>query len=104
MSEAFAPLPDVDLVWHLHLTSTEQYQRDVLAYPRQGTLLRKEGKSSVQPFVVPHCPILNDTKEGYEGTLKRIQEKGLEKIVGKKANMAYWPPFPRDKPGCGGGG
>jgi len=97
-SEQFAPSPEVDKVWHLHLIFPEQYQQDVLAYAKEF-----KGKE----FVVPHCPFLNEeSKDRYEATFKQIKDAKLAKIVGRKVDMSFWPSveeaFPKEENGCGG--
>jgi len=62
-TSSFSPSRIVDAVWHIHLTSPEQYQLDVLAYGKQ----LQEKDPRIDPFIVPHCPLLGEeTKERYE--------------------------------------
>ena len=60
--------------------------------------------------MIPHCPFLmNESKERYEATYHSISKKKLEKAVGKKVDMKFWPEpeelyweSESDGGGCGG--
>jgi len=91
-SKKFAPSPDVDKIWHLHLVFPEQYQQDVLAFAKELKVKPRRGSSDKRPLIIPHCPFLmEESKERYEETLARIRDKQLETIVKKKADMKFWP-------------
>ena len=84
-SELFAPSPNVDAFWHLHLCFPEQYQQDVLAFA-------KELKVRDPKMVIQHCPFLsNDSEERYRATLEAFDDDDLQKIVGTKVNKWFWP-------------
>jgi hypothetical protein len=88
-SEQFAPSPDVDKEWHLHLSFPEEYQQDVLAFAK---VLKVASSGGDKPLVIPHCPFLmEESKSRYEATYRSIKDKKLESIVGAKADMDFWP-------------
>lgn len=82
---SYAPCVEVDKVWHLHLVFPELYQQDVLADAKE---------LKVQPFVVPHCPLLGEKfSEASRGTHSVIKDSELEKIVGQKVDMKIWDDY-----------
>ena len=97
-SEKFAPSPDVDKVWHLHMIFVEEYQQDCMAFAEE----LKNTKSSAsnveqtreitKPFGIQHCPfLLDDTRKRYLVTLDWLKNEEFSDMFGKKVDWSMWP-------------
>ena len=82
-SKQFAPSPQVDKIWHIHLAFTEHYQHDIMAFSVQIC-----GKA----HLVQHCPFLSeDSLVRYQATFDGVVSEDLTKIIGSPADMRFWP-------------